>query len=114
MLATTVGGAVGGTGDGLVGGWVDVAGGILACLVVGWAIVGAAQWLVLRKRVYRSGWWVLASTEGRAVGWAVGFVDVAVGWVVGAAVGEAVVGTILGFVLIMLLRHPRDIPPIEA
>ena len=31
------------------------------------ASVGIAQWLVLRKRVSRAGWWVLASTVGFAV-----------------------------------------------
>jgi hypothetical protein len=32
------------------------------------AVVGGAQWFVLRRHVYRAGWWVLAS----AVGWAAG------------------------------------------
>jgi tRNA A-37 threonylcarbamoyl transferase component Bud32 len=31
------------------------------------AVVGVAQWVVLRRRIRRAGWWVLAST----VGWAV-------------------------------------------
>jgi len=44
--------------------------------VVSGSIVGAGvgimQWLVLRRRFHRAGWWVLASTMGWAVGWAVG------------------------------------------
>ena len=28
-----------------------------------WAVVGTAQWLVLRKRVQRASWWVLASAR---------------------------------------------------
>jgi len=33
------------------------------------AITGTAQWLFLRKLVYRSGWWVLASAVGWSIAW---------------------------------------------
>jgi hypothetical protein len=54
--------------------------------VVG-ASVGIAQWLVLRRRVYRASWWVLANTVGVAVGGALG---VAVGGAVVASAGGGV------------------------
>ena len=34
--------------------------------------IGIMQWLILRRRFRRAGWWVLASAMGWAVGWAVG------------------------------------------
>jgi len=58
--------------------------------VVGGAVGGIAQWLVLRRQVSRAGWWVLASIVGFAVTLAVaGTVGGtqnrvgAVGWAVG-------------------------------
>ena len=39
-------------------------------VVIG-AVIGIAQWLVLRRLVSRAGWWILASTVGWAVGAAV-------------------------------------------
>lgn len=33
------------------------------------AVIGLAQWRVLRKRASRTGWWVLASALGWPVGW---------------------------------------------
>lgn len=61
-------------------------------------VVGALQWLVLRRQVPRAGWWVLAST---------------VGWVVGIPLGEtfgwlalgATYGAITGTALVWLLRR---------
>lgn len=35
-------------------------------------VLGAVQWLVLRRHTQRAGWWVLASVIGGAVGGAVG------------------------------------------
>ena len=63
------------------------------------ASVGIAQWLVLRRQVSRSGWWVLASIVGFAVG-------VAVSIVVDRVVGFAVYGAITGGVMVWLLRQP--------
>lgn len=37
------------------------------------AAVGIPQWLVLRRKVSKSGWWVLASTAGGAVGYTVAY-----------------------------------------
>ena len=56
------------------------------------ASIGVAQWLVLRTRVTRAGWWVLASTIGFALG------SVLSEAVIGA-IGEAMAGGILGAAL---------------
>ena len=44
-------------------------GAFVGATIVG-AVVGIMQWLVLRRRLHRAGWWVLASAVGWAVGWA--------------------------------------------
>jgi hypothetical protein len=66
-----------------------VAGG--AGAVVG-AIVGALQWLVLRGRVARAGWWVLAST----LAW---MFSTVLGEVAGLAAGEDFVADLLRVIL---------------
>lgn len=70
LLASTVGYVVG----------VVVVIGIVGDTVVGpvlWALGGAvcgcAQWLLLRRRLPRTGWWIPASMVGYAVSWAVGW-----------------------------------------
>jgi hypothetical protein len=101
VLASTVGFAVGSAVTrfvGLVGyfaGGETVVGAFAVGGAVGGALIGIAQWLVLRKRVSRSGWWVLASIVGFAVGFAVAIAmldsmdGAAVGAVVGASIGIA-------------------------
>ena len=46
--------------------------GVIAAAIAGVSLlgmtVGVAQWFVLRQRIARTGWWVLASTIGTAVG----------------------------------------------
>ena len=49
----------------------------------------------MRKRVNRSGWWILASAVGGVVGGALVW---AMGWAAG--------GAVTGFALAKLLRHP--------
>ena len=62
-----------------------------AALVVGGAVVGSGQWLLLRQNVRRAGWWILAT---------------AIGWVIAAGAG---VGAITGTALVLLLHYaPRD------
>jgi hypothetical protein len=58
------------------------------------ASIGIAQWLVLRRRVARGGWWVLASTVGLAVG------------VLFSVAAGVIYAPITGGVLVWLLRHP--------
>ena len=72
------------------------------------AVGGTAQWLILRKRVQRCGWWLLAGAVGWAVGWVVGGVGGLVAGAVGlaGAVAGAVAGAITGLVLVLLLRRP--------
>lgn len=55
------------------------------------AMVGLAQWFVLRQRVRMSGWWILATIIGWLAAWSV---DLAVFWqgmIVGGATGIALV-----------------------
>ncbi len=82
VLASTVGLAVGNAvalavfeAVGLTGG-SHFSGGAVAFVLFGavaGASVGIAQWLVLRRHIPGAGWWVLASTVGLPVGFAVGF-----------------------------------------
>jgi hypothetical protein len=80
-----------------------------------WGIVGTGQWMVLRKRVHRCGWWVLASVVGGVVAgagigaaWALteASAKVAIRAAAGAVTG-IVAGLITGSALARLLRHSR-------
>jgi NhaP-type Na+/H+ or K+/H+ antiporter len=115
VVDAVVGAVVDAVVDAVVGavGWAVVNAVVNAVVgaVVG-AVSGVAQWLILRRQVRRAGWWILASTEGWAVGLAVGS---AVDWdmsravssaVIGAVIG-AMIGIITGAVLVWLLRQPR-------
>ncbi|MDE2994821.1 MAG: hypothetical protein OXU67_13170 [Chloroflexota bacterium] len=85
VLASVVGGGVGGVVLGPVFSVVEPAFGLLvggvAVGAIGGAALGVLQWLVLRGRLVRAGWWIVAST----VGWAVG--GAAFGLVGGAVTG---------------------------
>jgi hypothetical protein len=71
--------------------------------------VGVALWVALRKRLRRSGWWVLASAVAWALVWtgAVIWTGLAPG-VGAAAVAGVSYGAITGLVLVLLLRHPVE------
>jgi hypothetical protein len=79
-------------------------------VALGGAVTGILQWLVLRGKVSRAGWWVLAST----VGWVLGVtVARAFPWggddsdFIGAlVVTGAVLGVVTGGALVWLLRQP--------
>lgn len=84
---------------------------------VAWGAAGTAQWIVLRKRVHRSGRWVLASiVAGAVAGAGVGAArtmaeasgEVAVRAAAGAVSG-VVAGLITGSALARLLRHPLSV-----
>jgi hypothetical protein len=126
MLATTVGGAVGGVAA-LV---VEDAMIFAMLFAVSGASVGIAQWLVLRRQVAQAGLWVLASTVGGAVGGAVALVvsgqiqtmktlgDI---YIIPTGCGAMALalagyGVITGGVLVYLLRQPgaKDIAPRQA
>jgi hypothetical protein len=80
ILTTTVGGAVGGA----VGMHVIQPMHRIVIGAVFGAVVGCAQWIVLRQQYRRAGWWILAMTVGGAVGGALG-------WTVGRTVAGGVV-----------------------
>jgi MFS family permease len=114
--ASTVGGAVSGAVGGAVALVVDEAQILAMVPAVGGALVGIAQWLVLRRQVDQAGYWVLASTVGWAMGGAVALVLGGMrGWdlilvilllPVGGMVATAWYGAITGGVLVWLLRQP--------
>lgn len=75
------------------------------------AAFGAAQWLVLRRRVARAGWWVPANILGFAAGSALAAalpVDDVPAHFVGGAVLGAILGAVTGGALLWLLAQaPR-------
>lgn len=91
VLASVVGGGVGGTGALVVAAIVSEVAGVdfVTNLVLGGAFLGLslgiAQWLLLRQRFTRAGWWVVASTVGLAVGLGIGRLG-------GAALYDGMVG----------------------
>jgi hypothetical protein len=90
--------------------------GLTLTVALGGAVTGILQMLVLRARVFRAGWWVLAS----AVGWGLGMAMLVCGlWLdevsvsdselalFGSGVGGGVVmGAVTGGTLVWLLRQP--------
>jgi hypothetical protein len=83
-------------------------------VALGGAVTGILQMLVLRARVFRAGWWVLAS----AVGWGLGMAVVGYGAVLdevwdsplallwSLVGGGVVMGAVTGGTLVWLLRQP--------
>lgn len=72
--------------------------------VVGGAVLGTAQWLVLRQAFAKAGWWLLATIMGLVIGWHVVWVT---GFgLVSLIIGGAVYAVITGLVIVWLLRHP--------
>lgn len=68
IVATTIGGGVGGTMGALVNMLFPTGtGGALGYAVIG-AIVGTLQWMLLQRWIRGSGWWILASV----IGWGIG------------------------------------------
>lgn len=119
VLATTLGIAVG-TRAGFA---VPETLGFAASELIGFAILGAVlgatlglmQWIVLRKHVLQSGWWVLASVLGYGLGF--GLSGAVMGVVVGAFIGAAAVAAAMtGGILIWLLRLSAEsqLVPSEA
>jgi hypothetical protein len=85
------------------------------------AVLGVAQWWILRQQIARAGWWIVANALGWGAGLLVGFVVVVLGFLLeptlslpgglftGGAVGGAVAGIVggaaSGGVLLWLLRR---------
>jgi hypothetical protein len=86
----------------------------LQVMALGGAVTGILQWLVLRGKVSRAGWWVLAST----VGWGLGFdvMDAAlvgVDCIIFVLFYGAVLGVVTGGALVWLLRQPVPVAQLE-
>lgn len=78
--------------------------------VLGGAIIGIFQWLVLRKQVSRAGWWVLASTLGwglSMVAWEVFSAD-GVWSFSGLPASGATLGVVTGGFLVWLLGRSKS------
>jgi len=108
VVATIVSFGIGKALGQLVGGPLDTP---LSYAVVGAFIgsfVGAAQWFVLRSRVPRAGWWIVASLAGWGVGWLfVAYANqaddsaVLITYALGA-IGAAAAGVITGLTFVRL------------
>ena len=118
LLACAVGGAVAWIAGMFVGGVaqeVGVLADVVATGAVVGGIVGAAEWLVLRRRMRSAGWWVVAN----AVAWIPGLFVMMVGermdptmGVLASVVTGAVVGAITGGALAKLVgRWQAGISP---
>jgi len=112
VVATIVGFGLGKALGQLVG---DPLGSPLSYLVIGAFIgsfVGVAQWFVLRSRVPRAAWWVIASLLAWGLGWLfVAYANQAEDLAVAAtyalgAIGAAVAGAITGFAFLRLAPAP--------
>lgn len=78
---------------------------------VGGMAVGAAQWLVLRRRVARAGWWMLPTIAGGCTSWYSTLmlfeINVFLGVVMVEFVSGALYGAITGSVLVWLLQRRK-------
>ncbi len=102
IICFAFGGAIVGGVSGLVGGAFGlIAGAAVAGFVMG-ATGGSFQARFLGQHLSRTGWWVVAS----ALGWAVGEgVAMALGQGGGSLVGGAIAGAITGTTLVWLMSH---------
>ncbi len=102
VVCFAFGGAIMGGVSGLVGGAFGlIAGGAAAGLVMG-TTGGFFQSRFLGQHLSRTGWWIVAS----ALGWAIGeAVAVALGQGPGSLIGGAIAGTITGTTLVWLMSH---------
>jgi hypothetical protein len=64
------------------------------------SLLGIAQWLVLYKQVYWSGWWIAISV----VGWTTGII-----YLPGLLLTGAMAGLLTGIALELLLRNPKPV-----
>jgi hypothetical protein len=98
--------ALGYSDEGL--GNLDMLLGYTVVVAIGGAVTGILQWWVLRGKVSRAGWWVVASTVGWGLSMvAAGIIEVvlAAGFFAPPAAG-VLLGGITGGALVWLLRQP--------
>jgi hypothetical protein len=105
VLASTVGMAIGMAMGEAIARVVGATVGLAVIGAVVGTVVGTAQWIVLQRQVYRSAWWVLASTMGMAMGYALA-VAVDGEPVAGVAAIGLACGVVTGPPLVWLLEHP--------
>ena len=85
-----------------------------AAFLLSGAVPGAAEWLVLRRWVWRAGWWVLARSIGSfGAIYVFGFVTrgADVRFFLGGLASGALSGAIAGLALMLLLRNPKKSEP---
>jgi hypothetical protein len=85
---------------------------VLMRAAIAGAVVGTMEWLVLRERVPRSGWWVLATLVGSLVAAFVGLLLFYPLEPSGATLYALVTGALAAFVeggaLVWLVRRPAE------
>jgi len=98
-----------------LGGFAGVSGGFTLALALGGiaigAMIGILQWLVIRRYLGSSGWWILASAAGSSAAFALGLAIVGASngaWVLGGIVGGALGGAAVGALQWLLLRKQVD------
>jgi serine/threonine-protein kinase len=80
-----------------------------ASTIVSGALIGVAQWLVLRQQVHRAGWWVPATSASRMMGLTIFWILAErMDWTVARVMNEMTIGAVTGAVLIVLLRQHRS------
>jgi len=74
-------------------------------------IVGVSQWIFLKRQRAKTGWWILAS----AVGWAIGLIliDTSQNELIRNGADYAIAGIITGAVMVWILRQPAHDPKEE-
>jgi hypothetical protein len=83
---------------------------VVAAFLLSGAVSGAMEWLVLRRRVWRAGWWVLARSIGSCGAMAVVAVvtkGADVRFFLGGLTSGAASGVVAGLALAWLLRNPQ-------
>lgn len=100
IIATTVGWLVGST---IIFSLIPGVADFLAGIIVG-ITTGTAQWLVLRREVYWSGWWVAINV----VAWTTGMALLP-----GILLTGVMVGIITGVAIELLLRSPKPVIEIQ-
>jgi len=114
LLTVLLFGAIIGLPDGVGMNW-GIAGGFL---------MATAQWLILRQAFRRAGWWIVVSSVGSIVSWAIALpfglrMTLILGQVLGllallasplliGAIIGILFGTITGLPLVLILRVPRQ------
>jgi hypothetical protein len=100
IIATTAGWLLGST---VIISLVPVGMDFLAGVILG-ITTGTAQWLVLRREVYWSGWWIMINV----VAWTTGMALLP-----GILLTGVMAGVISGFAMELLLRSPKPVIEID-